>query len=46
MVAVADELQSRVEAELAKLQPLFDDELPAIDAAARALALPLVRTPR
>lgn len=46
MVAVRNELSSRIEAELARLQPVFQEALPAIDAAARAMELPIVRIPR
>lgn len=46
MIAVAQEITAEIEAELARLAPVFDEELPAIDAAARELALPLVRSPK
>ncbi|MEM6672590.1 MAG: glycosyl hydrolase [Planctomycetota bacterium] len=45
MVAVAAELTAKIDAELERLGPVFADELPAIDAAARALETPLVRIP-
>lgn len=46
MIAVAAELTAEIEAELARLAPVFEVDLPAIDAAARELALPLVRSPK
>ena len=45
MVAVAADITARIEAELEALERIFTEELPAIDEAARALALPLVRVP-
>ncbi|MEM1452451.1 MAG: glycosyl hydrolase [Planctomycetota bacterium] len=45
MNAVAAELTERIDAELARLQPVFANELRAIDAEARAMELPLVTIP-
>ncbi|MEM9380325.1 MAG: glycosyl hydrolase [Planctomycetota bacterium] len=45
MVAVAAELTERIDAELVRLQPVFVNELRAIDAEARAMELPLVTIP-
>ncbi|MEE2939441.1 MAG: hypothetical protein VX460_03550, partial [Planctomycetota bacterium] len=45
MVEVAADITARIEAELEALERVFSEELPAIDEAARALALPLVRVP-
>ena len=45
MIAVAADITERIEAELETLERIFSEELPAIDEAARALALPLVRVP-
>lgn len=46
MVAVADELMGRIDEALARLAPVFDDSIPAIDRAAREAELPIVRSPR
>lgn len=45
MVEVAADITDRIEVELDALERIFSEELPAIDEAARALALPLVRVP-
>ena len=45
MVEVAADITARIEVELDALERIFSEELPAIDEAARALALPLVRVP-
>ena len=45
MRVVAGELTTRIMAELERLQPVFSVELREIDAAARAMELPLVRIP-
>ncbi|MEO1699574.1 MAG: glycosyl hydrolase [Planctomycetota bacterium] len=46
MRMVADELSAAIEAELVKLEPVFTEAVPAIDRAARALEVPLVRVPK
>lgn len=45
MEAVAADITAKIEVELEKLDAVFSTDLPAIDEAARALALPLVRVP-
>ena len=45
MHEVAADLGAKIEAALVRLDPIFQDEVPAIDRAARELEVPLVRVP-
>ena len=46
MKAVAEELTGRIEEQLSALEPVFVETLPAIDAEAREMGLPLIRIPK